>query len=304
MIMYRKPLCLVILVALGLAAIPQAIHAQVENLILNHSFEDDEDFQGGDQWRTWADVDGQDSTVAVAETEAVDGVRSLRVDPIGTFYVVYSPLSLEIDTEYTLSFWAMAEEPRPLGITPKASDNSVSAGGTNIELTAEWTEYTVTFDAPATVLKLDVFCGGSDVRFYLDFFHIYEGPYISGIEPSGKQLQVMAVNPDPAGGQDDVPYDTDLSWTPGVFAATHDVYFGTVRDDVNDASRDNPLDVLVSKGQTATTYDPPGLLELSQTYYWRVDEVNAAPDGTILKGGVWSFTAERGNTRTHTEPGS
>ncbi|MEN6424223.1 MAG: discoidin domain-containing protein, partial [Phycisphaerales bacterium] len=33
-------------------------------------------------------------------------------------------------------------------------------------------------------------------------------------------------------------------------------------------------------------------LEYGQTYYWRVDEVNGAPDFTVAKGDVWSFTVE------------
>ena len=35
-----------------------------------------------------------------------------------------------------------------------------------------------------------------------------------------------------------------------------------------------------------------GRLDFGQTYYWRVDEVNAAPDSTIFQGSVWSFTTE------------
>ncbi|MDI6450388.1 sugar-binding protein [Anaerobaca lacustris] len=98
--------------------------------------------------------------------------------------------------------------------------------------------------------------------------------------------------PVPEQGAVDVPTDTVLSWSPGKFAASHDVYFGTVFDDVNDATRADPKGVLLSQGQTATTYDPPGALDYGQTYYWRVDEVNGAPDFTIFKGDVWSFTAE------------
>jgi hypothetical protein len=52
------------------------------------------------------------------------------------------------------------------------------------------------------------------------------------------------------------------------------------------------MGVLLSQGQTATTFDPPGLLDFDVTYYWRIDEVNAPPDSTIFKGEVWSFTAE------------
>ncbi len=102
----------------------------------------------------------------------------------------------------------------------------------------------------------------------------------------------MASNPSPENEATDVPRDVVLSWDPMETAATRDVYFGTVYDDVNDASPANPKDVLVGAGQTDTTYDPDGLLEYGQTYYWRVDEVNAPPDNTVFKGRVWSFTTE------------
>jgi len=97
--------------------------------------------------------------------------------------------------------------------------------------------------------------------------------------------------PDPEHEAVDVPRDTTLNWTPGTYAGTHDVYFGGTFEDVNGASRANSLDVLVSQGQDAETYNP-GRLEFSQTYYWRVDEVNATPDNTIITGRVWSFMTE------------
>ena len=101
-----------------------------------------------------------------------------------------------------------------------------------------------------------------------------------------------ASSPSPEDEATDVLRDTDLAWSPGEYAATHNVYLGTAFDDVNDANRDNPLDVLVSQDQTAMTYAPPTVLEYGQTYYWRVDEVNAAPDSTVFKGETWSFTVE------------
>ncbi len=100
-----------------------------------------------------------------------------------------------------------------------------------------------------------------------------------------------AGNPTPEDEATDVYRETDLSWTPGGFAGSHDVYFGTVFDDINDASRTDPRDVLVSQGQAEPTYDP-GRLAFEQTYYWRIDEVNATPDATIFKGQVWTFTTE------------
>ena len=102
----------------------------------------------------------------------------------------------------------------------------------------------------------------------------------------------MAYDPSPEDGAVDVPRDVVLSWMPGEYAATHDIYFGTSFDDVNTASRSNPMDLLVSQNQTGTTFDLPDILDFETTYYWRVDEVNAAPDNTIYKGTTWSFTAE------------
>ena len=104
--------------------------------------------------------------------------------------------------------------------------------------------------------------------------------------------RILAKAPSPADEASDVLCDAVLGWTASEFAATHDVYLGKTFADVNNASRTNPAGVLASQGQTATTFDPDGLLDYGQTYYWRIDEVNAAPDNTIFKGAIWSFTTE------------
>ena len=106
-------------------------------------------------------------------------------------------------------------------------------------------------------------------------------------DASGPELASL---PNPADDATDVLRNVILSWTPGVFAQTHDVYFGTNFDDVNTAGVGSPL--LVSPGQIATTYDPPGNLEFEQTYYWRIDEVNAPAVPGTYRGTVWSFTVE------------
>jgi len=109
---------------------------------------------------------------------------------------------------------------------------------------------------------------------------------------SGLGDKDLASKPNPAEEAVDVPLDAVLGWVAGESAATHDVYFGASSSDVGDATRANPMGVLVSQGQTDATYDPDGLLDFETTYYWRVDEVNAAPDNTIFEGNVWSFTTE------------
>jgi len=112
---------------------------------------------------------------------------------------------------------------------------------------------------------------------------------IAAMQGGGPEL---ASDPRPEDEATDVPADSVLSWTPGERAATHDVYLGTSRDDVNDASRSNARGALVGEGQADATFDPEGLLAYGATYYWRIDEVNAAPDYTVFEGGVWSFTVE------------
>ncbi len=98
----------------------------------------------------------------------------------------------------------------------------------------------------------------------------------------------MPSSPQPPDGAIDVLRDAALDWSAGTSAASHDVYFGTTFEDVNDG-----VGTLVSQGQTAVGYDPDGVLEFGRTYYWRIDEVNGAPDNTVFKGDVWSFTVEQ-----------
>jgi hypothetical protein len=92
-----------------------------------------------------------------------------------------------------------------------------------------------------------------------------------------------ASNPSPANGAVNVEPNVVLHWSPGTHAALHDVYLGTVFNDVNNATVISP----VYKGRQASTTYNPGGLALGTTYYWRIDEVNSP---TIWKGDVWSFT--------------
>ncbi len=127
-----------------------------------------------------------------------------------------------------------------------------------------------------------------DVRIYNRALTDAEIPAVM----TGGGNPAVALAPKPENEATDVSRDVVLTWTSGPYAATHDVYLGTVPDDVNNASDSNPLGVLASLGQDVNMYDPPGRLEFGQTYYWRIDEVNAPPDNTVHTGNVWSFTVE------------
>jgi len=97
-------------------------------------------------------------------------------------------------------------------------------------------------------------------------------------------LDYDAFNPNPADGARNVDPNVVLSWSPGKEATSHDVYFGTDYNDVNDADTDSSEFI---GNQDSNNYDPSALdLGLGTTYYWRIDEKDAL--GTV-KGDVWSF---------------
>jgi hypothetical protein len=100
----------------------------------------------------------------------------------------------------------------------------------------------------------------------------------------------FAYGPNPGDGAVDVPPDTTMSWQPGLYMTTHDVYFGTDYDAVRDANTTVELGVYAGR-QDACEYEPVVNLELGQTYYWRIDEVD---EPNIYEGPVWRFTVDDG----------
>jgi hypothetical protein len=76
---------------------------------------------------------------------------------------------------------------------------------------------------------------------------------------------------------------------PGVYAAYHDVYFGTDPNAVNDANNVPGMWTQFKGSQDHFSYYP-GPLELGQTYYWRIDEVNELEPNSPWEGIVWEFT--------------
>ena len=84
----------------------------------------------------------------------------------------------------------------------------------------------------------------------------------------------------------------NLSWVPGSFAISHDLYFGNRFDDVNDGVEGTFVDNLTTAFQLVGIVGfpvPEGLVP-GTTYYWRVDEVNDADPNSPWKGDIWSFT--------------
>jgi len=97
--------------------------------------------------------------------------------------------------------------------------------------------------------------------------------------------------PQPADGGLNPGIWVSLTWTPGAFAESHDVYFGENYADVEAGAGDtfwcnHPL-AFYAAGFTGYPF-PEGLVT-GTTYYWRVDEVNNANPNSPWKGDVWSF---------------
>ena len=95
-------------------------------------------------------------------------------------------------------------------------------------------------------------------------------------------------SPDPAKDAVDVTQTPILTWVPGVFADSHEVYFGSDAEAVKNADTSSP-EYKGSGNLGSESYDA-GNLEWNTTYYWRIDEINNANPDSPWKGNVWSFT--------------
>ncbi|MHC4500460.1 MAG: hypothetical protein ACYS21_15275, partial [Planctomycetota bacterium] len=90
-----------------------------------------------------------------------------------------------------------------------------------------------------------------------------------------------ARDPNPGNGSTRVDPNVVLSWTAGVNATDHLVFFGTSFDDV-----DTMTDPCAIRPLVDCNYSP-GPLEMGAIYYWRIDANNPT---TTWGGRIWYFT--------------
>ena len=121
----------------------------------------------------------------------------------------------------------------------------------------------------------------NDSRYFvgvIGYVHIYDHT-LSQAEV--RALAGLLASYAPSPGHESLVEDTaaTLSWTAGSLAAEHDVYFGTTPE-LGEAE----LAGRMAAGATLA-------VDVAQetTYYWRVDDVNAA-GGIVASSPVWSFT--------------
>ncbi len=193
------------LLVLCLAVIPVIAHAQddVENLIFNHSFEDDSDILTADPaWSSWFSAGDAAVEFSFDDEEAIDGVMSVKAEILQSsatnwhIGLTQTDLSLNSGEEYTLTFWAKAEEERPIGMEIKREPGGglpwQGVTGKDYVITTEWAEYTQSFtpeiDYPEENGMPAMLCfwlAEREVTIWFDFVYIYEDEYLE-IEPSGK----------------------------------------------------------------------------------------------------------------------
>ncbi len=131
----------------------------------------------------------------------------------------------------------------------------------------------VTFSGTSTTITIKASSGNA----WLNAFEIDGGDPING-----------ANHMFPADQEAHLEREDGLSWTAGKNAASHNVYIGTSHDNVYNATTSSPE---FKGNQTGTTYALDESYTSVNTYYWRVDTVDAS--GNVVKGSVNSFNVAR-----------
>jgi len=200
-------------------------------------------------------------------------------------------IAVEANTTYTVDFWTKAEADRTLIIDALQNQDPWTRlfRVTDLPVTTEWTRIHHTFQADATMSPVVFLFSFVDSKttIWLDHVRFYEGEFDE--EDGGPE---SAFDPDPEDGAVVEATWANLSWRPGSFAVTHDVYFGESFDAVNEGAEGtfvgNQSAAFSVVGFPGFPY-PDGLVP-GTTYYWRVDEVNDTEPNSPWKGDVWSFS--------------
>ncbi|OHB78552.1 MAG: hypothetical protein A2Z25_22335 [Planctomycetes bacterium RBG_16_55_9] len=207
-------------------------------------------------------------------------------------------IAFEFDTAYRLQemwVWNYNESVEPvigLGIKDVTIEYSVDGTEyTTLGTTHQFTQapgtpgyaHNTTIDLSGVTAKYVRLTPNSNWKGLLPQYGLSEVRFFS--------LPVQARDPYPASGATEVPLGptgnpdgVTLTFVPGREAATHNLYFSTDEQAVIDGTADVTILTEASYG--------PLMLDLDQTYYWRVDEVNEAQTPSTWQGPVWSFTTQ------------
>jgi hypothetical protein len=200
--------------------------------------------------------------------------------------------------DYT--FWTASDDDSEVWLST-SEDPTKATMICNVEGWLNYQDWTYTSGAPGTTYKSKAIKLEAGKKYYIDVFFsdgtgggfdtvAWGGPGIGAgpVVVAGKYLapwirdpepMFMAQTPNPVNGAVGVASPL-MTWTAGVTAMWHDVYFGT-----------DPANLpLVSPRTTWLMYYNMTPLVPGTTYYWKVNEIEV--DGTTVREGpVWKFTA-------------
>jgi hypothetical protein len=129
------------------------------------------------------------------------------------------------------------------------------------------------------------------VHFQPEKFSANRSLIINGFEIDSVNPRAKAIEPVPANDDEHWPNESALTWTVPVGAKAHNFYFGTDSNAVATATSSSPE----FKGKLAEATFALPKLDPMQSYFWRVDEVDAARK--VTRGEIWRF-----RVRTHAFP--
>ncbi len=106
----------------------------------------------------------------------------------------------------------------------------------------------------------------------------------------------LAWDPTPAHRRvGDIEEISSLSWKAGDNAIEHDVYFGMDAQAVAQATPEENAGTYRGR-QSGNGYTPDDL-QMDQTYYWRIDQINN--DQSVSEGYVWRFSVASNSFSRH-----
>jgi hypothetical protein len=259
---------------IGMILTSSAFSNEVENLLMDPDFEDPV-LGWGLATRAPAAA-----TLTIDKNEKKVGQASARIEitHVGDGTSVHNltldnqaDIAVKANTTYTVDFWTQAEADRTLIIDALLNQDPWTNlfRVRDLPVTTEWTRIHHTFQADATLSPVVFLFSFVDSKttIWLDHVRFYEGEFDE--EDIG---QPFAFGPDPADGAYHEDTWVTLSWKPGQWAVSHDVYLGDTFEDVEQATPESD----VFRGNQVTTFYvagfpgfayPEGLVP-GTTYYW------------------------------------
>ncbi|MHC4149230.1 MAG: right-handed parallel beta-helix repeat-containing protein [Planctomycetota bacterium] len=254
----------------------------------NPSFEDPPGGKQEGNVPTGWSVQGSDFGI---EGVSCDGLQSLFLGKNNYGYQL-TDHTIAAGDEYTLRFdafktWPASPEATYEGwLYYKQGANRIeiaSVAGNDVAMDCD--EYQLTY----TVQPADSFIGKKLGVLFINTSTFGGGIWV-GFDNVRLEVDspLLAGNPYPTDGDENIADDVVLHWEPGSDANAHDVYLGTDLSSVSSANTGSSqyMGRVDSNSYDTNDYDPCGL-EFSRPYYWRVDGVNG-PDSQ--EGVPWEFT--------------